>query len=424
MNASRTTLVTLIAVTCFGLSSAAMAAKGLCKDGTPPPCKPDVELTNNLSVPAVHTVDTPILPVWNVPGGTLNESYSFGCDIPESVGNFSYPNTSCVDYTTGLFLTAEACTAVGGPCAGYAVDRIYWQKVDINDWWAESQGPVTPVTAAYLDWGDNLESVSWSERSIIRVETTPWASLLPWNPTPYDPTLETCEEAAIRQALDPELVCLLGYQMWHAFGQGPTELWGVRATLDTYPVPYAYLSPFAVIHTSGAHINIAKLEAEAETCPTAPGGTPPTGFYWDDSLTPPQWQALVAEDDDPCLLRDTTFTSELNVGGRYVYGYNWTLKRDALPTECSDWAKSGWWRLTYYTEDGDVFFDPANPVVEPLAAPPSVPAAPGVMTLEADEEGALYVPVIDYADNLTYIDICIEPKTGGGGGGGGQGGNH
>ena len=31
--------------------------------------------------------------------------------------------------------------------------------------------------ATHLDWGDNLESVSWTDRSVIRVEMTPFAQL-------------------------------------------------------------------------------------------------------------------------------------------------------------------------------------------------------------------------------------------------------
>ena len=43
---------------------------------------------------------------------------------------------------------------------------------------------------------------------------------------------------------------------------------------------------------------------------------------------------------------------------------------------------------------------------------------------DEDDEGddRLYRPVIDTANNLSYLDICIVGKTKGGGGGGGKGG--
>jgi uncharacterized membrane protein YgcG len=53
-----------------------------------------------------------------------------------------------------------------------------------------------------------------------------------------------------------------------------------------------------------------------------------------------------------------------------------------------------------------------------LAEPPAVP----VIDAESEDPTAddrLYRPVIDIANNLTYLDICIVGKTQGGGGGGG-----
>lgn len=417
--------IVLIALVGFGVSLAADAAKG----GN----KPAVEVTNNLSMPALHTSDAASAATWNVPPGVLGETYSYGCDKEEvvqtSTATFTYPNTSCVD-ALGTYLTAAQCQAVGGPCEGLAVGRIYWQKVSTNDWWAQSRGPMAPATAAYLDWGDNLESVSWSDRSVVRVETTPYGSMIPWA-VPFDPLTQTCEQAALSYGLDPLAVCQLGFQMWHVLGQGPSEQWGVRATDEALPLPWVYETPFGVIHSYAARLHMAKLTPDPVVCPGNVGSSPPpTGFSWDTSFTPPRW--VTGTGADACTLRDIPYTAELNVGGRYVYGYNWMLRRDEMPSECGPgWSKAGWWRLTFYTGNGDVLFDPLNPVVEPLAPPPGLPAQPTVMfvplvpTLAPEgEEGALYTPVIDYSDNLTYIDVCIVAggRGGGGGNGGGNGG--
>lgn len=336
--------------------------------------------TNNLSYPAVHTVDPGTVPVWNVPVGILGTDYSFGCKKPETIGTTTYPNTSCVD-AAGAALTADACTTEGGKCAGLPLNRIYWQKVNNNDWWAESMGTAGSQRPSYLDWGDSIESVTWKTTSNIRVETTPYTSV-------------------------PE--AMLGFEMWHVFGQGPDEQWGVRATDDTEPLlPYIYRSTIAIIHTPTAHLNIAKLEQGASPCPVSapPGGSgfvlPWTGSSWTGAKQ----------------LRDITYTAELNVGGRYVYGYNWMLRRDQV----EPWSKAGWWRLTFYTPDGSTLFDNLD---IPKGPPEGIPGEPGPVMLVAEAEtGPLYAPVIDVMNNLTYIDICIaEGGSGSGGGGGGKGG--
>ena len=380
---------------------------------------------NNLSYPAVYTGEAGSASAWQVQEGTLGVRYSYGCDTPEAIGTTTYPNTSCVSSDGNIFYTAEECTATGGKCEGLPVDRIYWQKITDNYWQAESTGPLAPVTVAYLDWGDSLESRSWLATSIIRVETTPFASFIPG----FDPATMVCAET------DP---CQVGYQMWHVFGQGTTEQWGSRATdaaaalatdfsstgrqrgqpgdnflpnALTLSSPYVYSSPFAIIHSANARLNMAKLEQGTRTCPDVAGGVVPDPSFFVRDWDNPGWSSA-------CTLRDIPYTAELNVQGKYVYGYNWMLRRDEMPSECgSGWDKAGWWRLTFYANNGAVFFDQSNPVLA-LTPPPLVPASP-LVVVAAETGDSLYAPVIDYTNNLTYIDICITAKTGGGGSGGG-----
>jgi hypothetical protein len=419
----------VVALTAF--ADGTYAKQGVCKDGTPPPCgggggKPPVEGVNNLSFPAVSETLVPVEPRWNPAAEPiLGVHYSYGCEGEEMLDQFIYPNTSCVDNLAAPsdYLTAVQCTAAGAPCAGLPVSRIYWQKVDTNDWWADS-ALGTPRTAAYLDWGDGLEVVTWNERSVIRVETQPYGSLIPWlslsapeDPVSvsFDPSVNTCEDAALAAGLDPEDACVIGFQMWHVSGQGTTEQWGVRADDNDEPFSYNYESPFQIIHTNNARLNVAKLVTETATCPQ-PGGNPnnppPTGpFTWNGS----GW-------DQVCEVLDLPYTVELSVGGKYVYGYNLRMKNVELDSLCgSAWAKTGYYRLTFYT-NGAVFFDEGKPVVATTAPPLPVAEAqmlpePAVTVLAEDDEdeGSLYTPVIDYENNLTYLDICIEAKPKGGG---------
>ena len=334
---------------------------------------------NNLSYPAALTTGgtANLALVWIPPagGGALGVNYSYGCDKP----NGDYPNTSCIA-ADGTYLDAAGCAAFCG--AGYAVARMYWQKVPNNDWWAETTSVALSQAATYVDWGDNLEAVSWRTTSVIRVETTPYATLA---------------------------APLIGLQMWHVSGQGPDEQWGVRATDSVTPEPWWYSSAYGSIFTSSARINLTKLGSAKAACPTAPGGAPtvtPTSWSF-DPVGGGSWVGA-----DLYEAADLPFTAELNVGGKYVHGYNWMLRRMTVP---AGWSKEGWWRLTFYTADGAVQFSTATQVTPPPAFTPQPP--PVTLAAEAEEEGSLYTPVVDAANNLSYIDICVVAKTTGKGGG-------
>ena len=62
----------------------------------------------------------------------------------------------------------------------------------MNEWWADDDGILlndpNSGSVAYVDWGDALEAVSWTERSVIRVETQPYGSTIPG----FAPWLGTC----------------------------------------------------------------------------------------------------------------------------------------------------------------------------------------------------------------------------------------
>jgi len=301
---------------------------------------------------------------------------------------------------------------------------VFWQKTAGNAWSADSDGTGSPAAVAYVDWGDALEAVSWNERSTIRVETQPYSSLIP----NFDPEQTSCANAASAASLDPEVVCKVGFQMWHVSGQGTNEQWGVRAgdlvgDGAATDVSYNYDSPFQIINTGTAKLNLTKLVPESATCPdpgsAEPGDPPPAGpFNWTGS----EWEGT-------CTWHDAPYSVELSVGGKYVYGYNWQMKNVELESACGvGWNKTGYWRLTFYN-DADpsrVNFSDAD---APNVAPPTV--ASEVRELprtvfntaltpppeEEPEDDRLFRPVVDTTNNLTYIDICIKPKAQGGGGG-------
>ena len=432
-----------LAIILISFSGSSFAAKGGDKG------KPEGgEAGNNLSMPSVQTeMSTSVGARWAMPTEpALGVHYSYGCDKPESDDIFSYPNTSCVDNISNpsIYYTADQCTddVQPSPCQGLDVSRIYWQKVEVNDWWADDDGiDPMPVEVAYVDWGDALEAVSWNERSVIRVETQPYSS----NIEDYLPWETSCEAAALEQdpPLDPNVVCRVGFQMWHVSGQGITEHWGVRASdevVGELPVgtSYNYDSPFQIIKTIDARLNLTKMAPEDAVC-----SQPGEGGQGDLPPVVGPWDPVAAEWGGTCTYSDEPYSVETSVGGKYVYGFNWRMKNVELDSICSGWDKTGYWRLTFYTDPSDVneiakvmFSDANAPNVAPPAVPSEVraiprgqfntilaepPVVPEVIVESEDPtaDDRLYRPVIDSANNLTYLDICIVGKTQGGGGGGG-----
>lgn len=416
-----------IAISLLAFSAAGIAAKG----GIPGP-PVGGETSNNLSTPSIQTESSnSVVANWSVPSTPeLGVHYSYGCAAPEGDGQYSYPNTSCVDNLSdpAVYYTAEQCQAAAAPCEGQDVSRVYWQKVDVNEWWADDDGILDQdpdfANVAFIDWGDALEAVSWNERSVIRVETQPWSS--------------TIDDFVPEAGCTDMALCKTGFQMWHVSGQGITEHWGVRATDLDDAVSFNYSSPFQIVKTTKARLNLSKI-AEGEALCSQPGGNPGD----EPPVIPPEaWDEEARSwGDGTCNWYDEIYSVETSVGGKYVYGYNWRMRDVELGTSCPGFTKTGFWRLTFYVPDGeDVVFNNAN---IPNVAPPAVPASDRDLPLtelsvaaapmavasaeseeDPEEDDRLYVPVVDTTNNLTYLDICVVGKasSGNGGGGGGKGG--
>jgi hypothetical protein len=416
------------------MSGNAFAAKKVCDDGSRPPCRDTGELAGNrLSYPAVTFSGSDIVPFYDVAEGVLGETWSYGCEGEEVLDDqYTYPNTSCVNSLTEptTYFTADTCVS---KCGEQLVDRIYWQKQEANSWSSQVTVAEVPVFVRYVDWGDSIEVLSWNENSILRVETQPFVDLA------QDPLV------IVRDAVEVTVTQQLGFQMWHVAGQGITEQWGVRTTEDEsgfQGLPYAYQSPYAIINAGTADLYLSKLfRAAADdttyACPEGSGDTPPVyppGYFPDpDPNVDPFWVTFKEEGgtfatgtgwSEACNLDVVGYTVEQSVGGKFVHGYNWSMRDlpDLLACDDGPWQKTGWWRLTFVPNGGveKMLFD-ATTVTSAPVVPEAVPT--DLLSLAEDEseeetdEGSLYTPVIDEANNLTYIDICIVKKVQGGGGG-------
>lgn len=417
---------TSLAAVLFG-ATAIMADAYAAKGGIPgPPDGGEEGAGNRLSYPAVLIPGLSITPFFQVLEGELGVTYSYGCPGTEMLEQFEYPNISCVDDLTEPmeYYTAAQCTAVGGKCEGQAVDRIYWQKEEDNNWSAQATGldgtgTALPIMVRFVDWGDSIEVVNWNETSVLRVETQPFADLS------QDPLIEL-------PAGDPQTQ--VGFQMWHVSGQGITEQWGVRVTEDAgmQGLPYAYQSPYAIINGGTAELYLSKLFRESAddptyACPEMGGDTPPV-YPVDYPFTGRTFTSGEGW-SNACNLPAIAYTLEQSVSGKFVHGYNWRMRELSNPLPlalCGDttWQKTGWWRLTFVPNGAaeKMAFD-ANAITSAPVIPDAVPTDITLLAEEEEEEteGTLYTPVVDAVDNLTYIDICIVKKLKGGGGGGGGG---
>ncbi|MCC7137676.1 MAG: fibronectin type III domain-containing protein [Planctomycetes bacterium] len=164
-----------------------------------------------------------------------------------------------------------------------------------------------------VDWGDNLRSASITTRSVVRVETTLYQDV----------------------ADDP----MTAFNMTLLGGSGQTESWGTDGTTVGSPRRHV----FAV----NARLRIEKL--------LAPGGAPDPAV--------PALEIAVADgfessaEGGVAILQPSAVVSgggggggmgarygaEVNVSGKLVYGYVWSLRTSAVP----ETSRAGWWRATF-----------------------------------------------------------------------------
>jgi len=293
------------------------------------------------------------------------------------------------------------CMDGSTPGVGYedALVRAYLQK-DLYNVWQAGSGTAAEAGVAeadgrvyvdWIDWGDNLESVDWYTRSQVRTEVV----LFEDNPDPafvptgeYGPWLE--------------------YGMRHTSGWGIDEVHGLARSLEG--VPEIGPGTRATVYSPCARFMIQYLNVNRDDPRLADliwvpgeGWTEPDG-YADDLINEPIFNGAAYEGGDG----PGYYAAEINVKGRIIYGYTWNVRR--LNEGAGDY------RLTFSfdTDCGGVtlntaFVDGVTQILVPLEE---------VVVTEESEPGGGGTAVLDFANNLTFMDIRILERGGGGGGGG------
>jgi hypothetical protein len=261
--------------------------------------------------------------------------------------------------------------------------KAYVQKHPDNIWQAGfADGSRSDVNVDWIDWGDNLESVDWYLRSKVRTEVVLFKDLGDEQMTEYE--------------------------MRHVSGWGIDEVHGLAATpVDSVPEPGP--GDQATIFSPCARLTIQKL--------VLPRGSSNNDYLvWDyeekmwvngdeyegDALiNEPIFNTAVHEANDG----PGYYNAEVNVKGRIIYGYTWNVR------QLNDGA--GDYRITFSfdevcgTVDLNTFFvDGTTEIIVPLEE--EIEAAVLAAESTSTEGGA--VPVLDFENNLTYVDVRITER--------------
>lgn len=247
-------------------------------------------------------------------------------------------------------------------CATLGVECWYLQQDPYNTWQAQSVAATADLHVDWIDWGDNLEAKPWYVTSIVRVEVGLYKDLT-----------------------EP----MTAFTMAHLWGQGPSEMWGTNTT--TYP------SSAALVYSRCARLTIQKLAKD----PTDPAFTVtwnPSLGRWDGDAATPIYNSGVWMTGTG---KSGAYSAEINVSGKVIYGYNWNVRKSG--------SGAGTYRLTF-SLDGthppvslNTFFTAGITNI--------VPSSEGEAVIAAEPGGG--VAVIDYTNNLTYIDVQILSSRGG-----------
>ena len=249
------------------------------------------------------------------------------------------------------------------------VYKAYLQKEEQNEWQA---GTITIpegefINVDYVDWGDNLESVSWRINSKVRTEVV----------------------------LYEDIDSITEFKMRHVDGWGIDEVHGMQTTRNNEPI-YGPGNQ-ATVFTPNARFTIQKLNYVSESInPTLLTWVSETGWtetYPEEDvniINEPVFNMAVSEaGDGPGF-----YNAEINVKGKIIYGYTWDV--DALN------EGEGHYRLTF-SFDGTIgettAFDDNTEIILPVEE-----------DLLRDAPGNGGTAILDIPNNLSYIDVLIgEP---------------
>ena len=375
MRTKRTTAPVLLTLLILALTLVLVPSEALAKKGTGGG-PPGGEATgNNLSYPVLWAEGvTKVLR--GTPGMTPELFgawwYWWGTDaedMPLSCAPDPDDTAYCDDGEDGTFDDKSL--------PGDGAIRVYLQQDAASTWQAgQADWSGQPVAVHWVDWGDNLESVDWYLNSMVRTEVV------------------LIEDLSVPMA---------EYGMRHVSGWGQTEMHGV-ATSGEPPVAEVLDGYQATVYSHCARLTLQKLLVPREELAVGDlDWMPAAGWVTADPLADP----LVAEPiynlavhqggDGPGY-----YSAEINVKGKIIYGYTWNLRR------LNDGA--GDYRVTFSFDEtcGPVllntyFVEGLSQVLLPTEA---------VVEL-AEETGGGAVAMLDFAHNLTYIDVRILPRGGG-----------
>lgn len=305
---------------------------------------------NNLSFPVVWAENTTITLRVEPPEGPKLAGewwYVWGTDPADPQGTIF----SC-DPTL-----SDPCYPPGTP----DVYKAYLQKDANNIWQAYNAPPTTtPVIVDNIDWGDNLETGSWSLTSKVRVEVGLYETFL----------------APVKE-----------YLMRHVSGWGTDEVHGLATDLSGN----VQMGPGTqgTVYSPLARLTIQKLSGGSDLTWDA------VNHKWiGDAGSPLYSHAIYEGGTGPSF-----FGAEVNVKGKIIYGYAWDVQKTN--------GGAGMYRLTFsFDGTGNTDFDETTKILLPAE----------VVVVEAEPAGG--VAVVDPVNNLTYIDVNITGR------GSGQGGGH
>jgi len=250
--------------------------------------------------------------------------------------------------------------------------KAYLQKDPLNTWQAETADwSNSPVTVNGIDWGDSLESQDWYLNSQVRSEVVLFEDLA----TP-----------------------MLEYGMRHTSGWGINEVHGLAVKDGVVEIGPGTQ---ATIYSHCARLTLQKLLVPRDDPRlldliwlSGTGWTEPDG-YGVDLVEPALFNGSVHEGGDG----PGYYSAEINVKGRIIYGYTWNVKKLN--------HGSGDYRMTFSFDPvcGSVdlntyFVDGTTQIILPLETE----------ALEAEPVGSGGTAVIDFTNNLTFIDVRIKSR--------------
>ena len=173
---------------------------------------------------------------------------------------------------------------------GTGAQKVYLQQDVANEWQAESADASTvPLNVHWIDWGDNLESVDWYTRSMVRTEVV------------------------LIQDLGSTMT---QYDMRHLFGWGITEMHGTTTLI----IPGTQ----ATVYSHCARLTIQKLLVErGDPILLSLAWLPEEGWQGATLINPPIFNMAVYN----ALDGPGYYSAEINVKGKVIFGYTWNVRR-------------------------------------------------------------------------------------------------